>query len=138
MKEWLNKLKMNISRFMYGRNGQDELGTAAYTSGVVIYIISVFFKNGILITIGMFLFAYGIFRGFSRNTWKRQRENAVFLDLMKCPGKYVTLLKLQWEYRHTHRYYMCWHCGQIIRVPKGKKKIEITCPKCSRKFIRRT
>ncbi|MFQ9547017.1 MAG: hypothetical protein ACLRZ6_03415 [Lachnospiraceae bacterium] len=29
-------------------------------------------------------------------------------------------------------------CGQKIRVPKGKGKIEITCPKYGQKFVKRT
>lgn len=138
MRKWIDKLKMSLNRLMYGRNGQDEFGTAAYLTGTVVYFVSVIFKNRIMICAGGLLFCYGVFRMFSRNIWKRQRENSAFLDLMRRPGKYVTLFKLSWEYRHTHRYYICRNCGQIIRVPKGKRKIEITCTRCGHKFIRRT
>ena len=37
-----------------------------------------------------------------------------------------------------HRYYDCPRCRQQVRVPRGKGKIAISCPKCKEKFIRKT
>ena len=37
-----------------------------------------------------------------------------------------------------HRYFACPKCRQTVRVPRGKGKISITCPKCREKFIRKT
>ncbi len=44
-------------------------------------------------------------------------------------------LQMQWRDRSTSKYYMCSKCHQQIRVPKGKGKIEIRCPKCSNRFM---
>ena len=37
-----------------------------------------------------------------------------------------------------HRYYACPKCRQPVRVPRGKGKIAITCPKCKERFIKKT
>ena len=42
------------------------------------------------------------------------------------------------EQKKIYKFYTCGQCGQKVRVPKGKGKIEITCPKCRNTFIKRT
>ena len=37
-----------------------------------------------------------------------------------------------------HRYFDCPKCRQPVRVPRGKGKIMITCPKCKERFQRKT
>ena len=32
----------------------------------------------------------------------------------------------------------CPGCRQVVRVPRGKGKINIRCPKCNRQFIKKT
>ena len=40
---------------------------------------------------------------------------------------------------YTHlRYFSCPHCRQQVRVPKGRGKISITCPKCGTQFIKKS
>jgi ribosomal protein L37AE/L43A len=50
----------------------------------------------------------------------------------------LTNLKLSLVGTKTHKYYRCTHCRQLIRVPRGKGKICISCPKCRTEFIKRT
>ena len=72
------------------------------------------------------LMAIVIFRMLSRNTYKRYQENR----------KYLTLVERLKD--REHRYFDCPRCRQPVRVPRGKGKIAITCPKCREKFIKKT
>ena len=62
----------------------------------------------------------------SRNTYRRYQENRKFLQ-------FFTRLK-----DRQNRYFDCPKCRQLVRVPRGKGKIAITCPRCKEKFIRKT
>ena len=74
----------------------------------------------------------------SKNKMKRHQENILFLRYWypiqtKMMNKYR-----QFKTKRQYRYYKCKECGQELRVPKGKGKIEITCPKCHHSFIKKT
>jgi ribosomal protein L37AE/L43A len=124
------KLRMGLTRFMTGRYGTDKLNTCILTAGVIMCVISVFVKSDVadlaLATLAYGLMFWAMFRTFSRNTYKRYQENRKFLML-------VDQLK-----DRDHRYFNCPKCRQQVRVPKGKGKIAITCPKCKEKFIKKT
>ena len=131
---WLRNVGARMSagfrRFMMGRYGTDKLNIALLTVGLIVSLICMFIKaplvNLILTVISYgFLFAV-IFRSLSRNTYKRYRENR----------KYLMLLERFKD--KEHRYFDCPRCRQQVRVPRGKGKIAITCPKCREKFIRKT
>ncbi len=119
-----------LRRFMYGRYGNDKLNMAILGAGVVACVLAMFLRfpllNGLLILLSYGLMFWAIFRALSRNTYKRYRENRKYLML-------VDRLK-----DRQHRYYDCPRCRQQVRVPRGKGKISITCPKCKEKFIRKT
>lgn len=40
--------------------------------------------------------------------------------------------------RKTHLRFPCPQCGQELRVPKGKGKLQIRCPKCGNEFVKKT
>lgn len=131
---FFRKLTANISagvrRFMEGRYGSDKLNTAILTVALVLVLIYSFLPLGILKTvlwiISYILMFWAIFRMLSRNTYRRYQENRRFLQLFDCVKD------------RDHRYYNCPTCRQRVRVPRGKGKISITCPKCREKFIRKT
>ena len=133
-RQWLRelgaKLRSGIQRFMMGRYGTDKLNTWIPGAGVVACIVSVLIPvplvKLILTTVSYILLIWSIFRCFSRNTYKRYRENRRFLMLLD-----------RFKDRE-HRYFDCPKCRQNVRVPRGKGKISITCPKCGEKFIRKT
>ena len=81
----------------------------------------------LILTLGSYAtLIIALVRCFSRNTYKRYQENRRFLLLMDRIKD------------RNNRYYSCPKCRQTVRVPKGKGKIAITCPKCREKFIKKT
>jgi len=38
----------------------------------------------------------------------------------------------------THKHFTCPNCKATLRLPKGKGKIMITCPKCRKEFTKKT
>ena len=130
---WFLKLVQNLRRwvlrFMQGRYGMDRLNSAVLWTSVALAVIAMF-PVGLLrlyLTLGAYvLMGIAIFRALSRKTYKRYRENRWFL------------LQLDRLKDREHRYYSCPKCRQPVRVPRGKGKIAITCPKCKEKFIKKT
>jgi len=118
-------------QFMQGRYGTDKLNLALLGAGVACSILSAIFSWFVTVSLLFTLLSYiclilVIFRCFSRNTYKRYQENKKFL-------MFFQRLK-----DREHRYYDCPRCRQQVRVPRGKGKISITCPKCREKFIKKT
>lgn len=133
-KQWLRdlgiKMREGFRHFMLGRYGTDKLNTCILGAGVVVCLVSLFIPSA-LVKLILTLISYGlmfwaIFRCFSRNTYKRYRENRRFLLLLE-----------RFKDRE-HRYFDCPKCRQSVRVPRHKGKIAIKCPKCGEKFIRKT
>lgn len=132
------KLRNAFANFMQGRNGVDELGRAETWVCLVLIIVSFFVKNMImeLFVLGAIIHMY--FRMFSKNLGKRSQENRWFLDKKYALYRTLDKKKRRAEQSKTHCFYTCKGCGQTIRVPRGKGKIEITCPKCQYKFVKKT
>ena len=137
----LYKCKMALQRLMYGRNGSDQLGRAAIVAALVLDVVSMFaIRNrhlqlvGILLYwVAMALLLYAIFRAFSKNLYKRREENSKFLQWTWKVKNGRSAAKA----RHAdtaHKYFTCKNCKTICRVPAGKGKIVITCPKCGQKI----
>ena len=82
--------------------------------------------NPVLTLLSYVLMFWALFRVFSRNTYARYEENRKFL-------RFFDQLK-----DRTHRYFSCPKCRQTVRVPRGKGKIAITCPRCKERFIKKT
>ena len=131
---FFTRLKMGFMRFMTGRYGTDKLNTTILTCGIILSLGSAILTSFIyipLLNLGMTLVSYvllgwAIFRTFSRQTYKRYRENQRYLQFLK---------KLK---DRDHRYFTCPRCRQQVRVPKGKGRINITCPKCKEKFMKKS
>ena len=122
------KLKAGLQQFMAGRYGTDKLNLTILGAGVVMCILSALIPPAALVLtiLSYTLLIWAMFRTLSRNTYKRYQENRKFLLLID-----------RFKDRQ-HRYFECPRCRQTVRVPKGKGKIAITCPKCQEKFIKKT
>ena len=131
---FFQRLRNALSRFMYGRNGADQLGLCVIWAAIVLDVVSMLVKNSVVsgvigfITTVMVLWA--LFRVFSRNLEKRRAENAAFLQKFWWPLKRKLSSGKQQRMDKEHKYFTCPNCKTVCRVPVGKGKIVITCPKC--------
>ena len=124
------KLAAGLRGFMAGRYGTDRLNMVILCAGLVASLLSAMIPaqplNLIFWALSYGLMIWAICRTLSRNTYKRYQENRKFLQ-------FFDRIK-----DRQHRYFDCPKCRQMVRVPRGKGKISITCPKCREKFIKKT
>jgi len=121
---------------MQGRYGVDDF--SRFIMGVaLVLIILAMFANIFSRTVGSTL-VYAYIRIFSRNIQQRYAENQKFLQMTSKFRFRFNKEKDLMKQRKTHHIYSCPGCGQKIRIPKGKGKIEIECPKCHTKFVKRS
>ncbi len=117
-------------RFFAGRYGHDRLNMLILTIGLILCIIGLFVHVwwfNLVLTMGSYaLLVWALFRCFSKDHYKRYQENRRYL------------LMLDRLKDRNNRYFSCPRCHQTVRVPRGKGKISITCPRCKEKFIRKT
>ena len=131
MRDFLYRLRWKIQEFMRGRNGGDELNRVIIYAVLIVYIISMFTQSTILYTISFVGMIYALYRMFSKNLYERREENRKFVTWLE-----TTRIKM--EQRKDYKIFKCKGCGRNIRVPRGKGKIEVTCPMCGNKTIHRT
>ncbi|MBD5473173.1 MAG: hypothetical protein HDR20_09855 [Lachnospiraceae bacterium] len=130
-------MREKLYRFMQGRYGADQLNRFLMILVIVCLVFSLFGFR-IFYVIGIALLIYSYFRIFSKNLYKRREENAVFLRQKYKFEQRFASWKRDMQQRKTHHIYRCPSCKQKIRVPRGKGRIEIRCPKCNQTFIRKS
>ena len=135
-------MKDKLNRFMQGRYGVDNF--ARLTLGVALFVIVVgsFMRQnaagGVLDTVGFILIIYTYFRILSRNIYARYAENQKYLKMTAGIRRKLASWKSQLAQRKIYHIYRCPGCKQKIRVPRGRGKIEIRCPKCNTRFVKKS
>lgn len=138
-------MKERFLRFMSGRYGGDQFSRFLNIASLVLIVVSMIVGAcglGMLSSVfwGLAFAAMitVIFRMFSKNTSKRYAENAKYLQLSSKVKNYFKNKASRIKQLKTHRFFKCPKCAQVVRTPKGKGKIKITCPKCGETFIRKS
>ena len=130
IQQFFQRLGYKFRNFMVGRYGTDKLNMVILCAGLAACLVSAFIYNPqvnlLLTAVSYGLMFWALYRSFSRNTYKRYQENRKFLQ-------FFDRLK-----DREHRYFDCPKCRQVVRVPRGKGKIAITCPKCRERFVKKT
>lgn len=135
-------MKEKFMRFMQGRYGVDSLSRFTIGAALVCILLANFMgrsRVGVLLnTLGLASIVYTYFRIFSQNIQKRYEENQKYLAMTANIRMRIQKEKNLMAERKTNHVYTCPGCGQKIRIPRGKGKIEIECPKCHTKFVKRS
>lgn len=131
-------MKEKLIRFMYGRNGVDSLGKFVLAISIIVMLLAGWTDSLILSYLSWIGIIYLYFRMFSRNIYKRSSENQWYLNKTYKIRTFFYRQKNLLLQRKTHHIYKCPTCRQKIRVPRGKGRIEIRCPKCNTRFIKKS
>lgn len=126
-----------FQQFMAGRYGNDVLNTALCIFGCVLTFVFSIFRLHYLSLISYIPFLIALFRAFSKNIVKRQKENLKFLSFAEPWMAFFRKKAGQWQ-DTEHRYYNCPKCSRTLRVPRNRGKIKISCPHCGKEFTKRT
>ena len=131
-------MKERITRFMIGRNGNDQLNLFLLISSVVLLIVGSF-TGGILrgiFRLAAFLhLAFTYYRMLSKKVYKRREENGKYLQIRYRVFAKLKALKERWVQRKDYKFFQCPSCHAVLRVPRGRGKIKIVCRKCGNTFI---
>ena len=130
----MNLFQERLRKIFQGRNGPDGFGRFILLLSVLLSLIQIFYKSRVFYVLSWLLFIYVFFRMFSKNIWKRQKENQQFYQWFSPVIQKYTLWIQKIKNRRTYRCLKCPKCKQEIRVPKGKGKIRIHYPKCKEIF----
>ena len=139
MKSFFQRLKYSLSRWMYGRYGNDELTWVLLITGTVLLFLGYIPRIGwIFYILALTTLFFSTFRGFSRNIPKRRRELDRYLRIKNKPKNAIQLHKNKKRDKKTHVYFKCPKCKAVLRVPKGKGDIIVTCPRCNERVEKNT
>ena len=119
-----------LRRLMYGRYGGDQLSFFLLVVYLILSLLSGLRYLAFLQWIALAVLAWDLYRMFSRRIDKRRAENARFLEKVWWPIKRRAAGNKQQRTDKEHKYFTCPNCRTVCRVPRGKGKIVITCPKC--------
>ena len=131
-------MKERMQRFMAGRYGNDQLNQFIFIVAIISMVLEIITRQSLFYTLTLVLLILAYVRVFSRNINKRYEENMKFLQKKDAILNKFRKQKYYAAQRRNFHIYTCPQCKQEIRIPKGKGKISITCPKCRTSFIKKS
>ncbi len=122
-----------------GRYGNDHLNLAIIAASLACGLLTFFtygIADAIFSLLQLSLLVVWFLRAYSRNHQSRALENQKFLRIWRAFKE-----KNKWLFAffsrladRKHRYFKCPSCKSRLRVPRGRGKITVTCPRCKNKF----
>ena len=131
-------MKERMQRFMAGRYGNDQLNQFIFIVAIISMVLEIITRQSLFYTLTLVLLILAYVRVFSRNINKRYEENMKFSQKKDAILNKFRKQKYYAAQRRNFHIYTCPQCKQKIRIPKGKGKISITCPKCRTSFIKKS
>lgn len=131
-------MREKLRQFMIGRYGTDGLNQFLSIASIVMLLISLITRVSLFTYVGMVLLILCYYRSLSRNISKRTEENYKFYTIKDRITSKANGLKDQWANRKLYHYYRCPQCRQKLRVPRGRGRIQISCPRCGTQFIKKS
>jgi len=124
--------------WLTGRNGADELATFIICCALVVVVANIFLNTAFLSVLALALMVYAWWRMSSKNVNARMRENRAFAELLGPVRPWIKNPVAAFTEARSYKHLRCPSCSQRMRVPRGKGKLRVRCPKCRATFEART
>lgn len=163
MKREMN-MKAVFFRFMNGRYGQQGLDSLGF---FLIFMVLVLMGSPFVWIASPFVAGWIVFRLLSRNTTGRSAEERQFRKITSVVAGWLapfwrTIAKtfafaagFVWRFvrkstvryrqertrfreRKTYMHVHCPQCRNVLRLPRGKGRLSVTCPVCKKAFDKAT
>lgn len=131
-------MREKFYRFMQGRYGQDQFSKFLEYLVMAAVILNLWIRSNVIYWAAWILLIYVCYRTFSKNHQARYAENQKYLNATARFRYWFDQQKKFAQERKYHHIYTCPNCKQKIRIPKGKGKIMVRCPKCRHEFQKRS
>ena len=138
MRNWFFRIIDKIRFALSQCYGNDELNIFLYILALVTMLLGFIPYMYFLTLVSFLLLIYCNYRCFSRNVYKRLNERNAFLRVKRKVKSKISLRKLIFNERKTHVYFKCKRCKALLRVPKGRGEIVVTCRECGEKIDKKT
>jgi len=137
-----------FQRFMQGRYGLDSFTVFLLVCAFVLTVFHIVY----LLIVAYLLMIYAVFRILSRNLARRAAEQQAFLRfanhirpfLYKLSNLFSSAVKAVTRFfgglgariaqRKDHVFIRCPQCKNLLRLPRIKGKLSVTCPVCRNRF----
>lgn len=126
-----------LAAFMLGRNGVDHLNKLLFRTAAVIAALNLLLLRQIG-SVPFLIAGYALFRTLSRNLSMRQAENVLVLEKCRRVKAILSGAVQRAKQRRDYRFFSCPGCRSYLRVPRGKGRIQVTCPRCGHRFDRKS
>lgn len=146
MRNFFSNLGNKFRHFMEGRYGVDQLNRFILLLAVIFMVAQIIIEKAvggpnlactILYYLELVLLIWNVVRMLSKNIQKRYAQNQAYLKIKSRVLDFFRGVKRE-PVDKAHRIYKCPSCKQKVRVPAGRGRIAITCPKCHAQFIKKT
>lgn len=131
-------MREKFRRFMAGRYGSDALNQFLSVLCLVCLVVAMISRIRLFYYLGLAVLIYMYYRMFSRDISRRTAENYKFYTLKNDLAGWWKGRRARWDGRRQYRYYTCPQCRQKLRVPRGRGRIQISCPRCGTQFIKKS
>lgn len=126
---------------MIGRYGADQLWRAL----MIFYLLSIVITNIVyrfskiayysLSVLSLAIIIFAVFRVFSKNIEARRKENQEWLKITGGIRQKFIFAKERNKQKKTHKFVKCKQCKKVLRLPKNKGKLNVSCPHCKNQFV---
>ena len=132
-----------LRALMAGRNGFDQVAITMFGISLVLNFAARFtgwipMLSITLLIISAALVALALMRVFSKNVAKRREENYRFVRISGDLRNEFNAWRVRRSESKQYKFYSCPDCKSRLRVQRGKGKIQITCPRCGLRFIKKS
>lgn len=120
----------------YGSYGTDRLTRFLIVLFLIVFVITSFTTTPHDRFVPLLIVCFLYYRMLSRNIPARYRENDRFVQIEDRLLHRFSALKTGIRERSRFHIWRCPGCGQKIRIPRGKGRIMVRCPKCANEFLK--